>query len=134
MLKTLKHYLRPIHWQKWTHERQLFSRRVDHMSPEEFEEFLKEFDAKGIPLTTRFLRLTTRRICQQADWWGVDIPDRKEQPDYWTKDKVFWNLNQRGIVRVRRIISEKRGESIKWYAVVCGPPFWMFIGYLIGAR
>ena len=71
MLKTLKHYLRPIHWQKWTHKRQLFSRRVDHMSPEEFEEFLKEFDAKGIPLTTRFLRLTTRRICQQADWWGV---------------------------------------------------------------
>ena len=96
-------------------------RAVGWPVPEGGDEFLKEWEAKERPLNTRFVRLTTRRLCQQADWWEADIPGRKEQPDYWTKDKVFWNLNQRGIVMARRIIREKRRESIKWYAEVWGP-------------
>ena len=138
MLKTLKHSFRmcPLRWQMRAHERRLYSRGLNHMSPDEIDEFLKEWEAKERPLNTRFVRLTTRRLCQQADWWEADIPGRKEQPDYWTKDKVFWNLNQRGIVMARRIIREKRRESIKWYAEVWGPfapLIWGAIGGLIGA-
>ena len=134
MLKALKYYLHHIYWKKRAHERQLYSRRLNHMSPDEIDEFIKEWEAKEEPLNTQFFRLTTRRLGQQADWWGVDIPDRKEQPGYWTKDKVVWNLNQRGIVRAQRIIREKRDKSILWYAAVLGPPLLMIIGYLIGAR
>lgn len=69
MLKTLKHSFRmcPLRWQMRAHERRLYSRGLNHMSPDEIDEFLKEWEAKERPLNTRFVRLTTRRL--EAGWW-----------------------------------------------------------------